>query len=289
MTRARRTAVGRSLISLFAVFGLALAGTGTSAAGTAAMPPSGVASAVESLRIPGTAWVLDEETRTTRVLADATVTDTDLARLRETAGDTDGGMRLERADGRLRPLVSGGDGVYSTGARCTAGVNVQSGTTYYFLTAGHCTSGLSTWYTGSALTTVIGPATASSFPVNDFGVVRYTNTTVPHPGTIGTVDITGAAYATIGQAVCMRGAVSGVRCGRVTGLNATVNYGGGSIVYGLIQTTICAQPGDSGAPLYAGDKVIGILSGGTGNCVSGGTSYFQPVQEALSVHGLSVY
>lgn len=75
----------------------------------------------------------------------------------------------------------------------------------------------------------------------------------------------------------------------VTALNATVNYGGGTIVSGLIQTSICAEPGDSGGPLYAGDKVVGILSGGTGNCTSGGTTYYQPIQEVLSAYGLSVY
>ncbi|NUR38944.1 MAG: trypsin-like serine protease, partial [Streptomyces sp.] len=112
---------------------------------------------------------------------------------------------------------------------------------------------------------------------------------VPHPGTIGTVDITGTATAYVGQSVCRRGATTGVRCGRVTGLNATVNYGSGEVVYGLIQTNICAEPGDSGGPLYAGDKVIGILSGGSGNCTSGGTTYYQPIQEALNAYGLSVY
>ena len=42
------------------------------------------------------------------------------------------------------------------------------------------------------------------------------------------------------------GSTTGTRTGRVTALNATVNYGGGDIVYGMIQTTVCAEPGDSG-------------------------------------------
>ncbi|MFE2045984.1 S1 family peptidase [Streptomyces sp. NPDC059477] len=278
--RARRNALSRCLLSLFVVAGLAVSGTAT-AARTA--PQDRVAAAVASLGIAGTAWVPDGDG--TRILADATVTAADLTRLRQ----LDGSVRLERVEGRLRPLLSGGDGIHASTARCTAGVNVRGGSEFYVITAGHCTRGATTWYTDPGLTTPIGPTTATSYPGNDFGLIRHTNPAVPRPGTIGAVDVTGAATGTIGLVVCHRGAVSGVRCGRITALNATVNYGGAEIVYGLIQTNICAEPGDSGAPLYAGDKVIGILSGGSGGCTTGGTGYYQPIQEALSLYGLSVY
>lgn len=289
---ARRTTNGRSqliayVLSLLGVAALTVSGTSATAA--PAVPTPGLASAVVALGIDGTAWTVDERSGRLRVLADSTVSDNELARLRRTAARFDGDLTLERLDGRLRTLLSGGDGIYAGGRRCTAGVNVQSGSTYYFVTAGHCTEGLPTWYTGAALDTAVGPTTGSSFPGNDFGVVRYANPAVPHPGTVGTVDVTGTASAYVGQRVCTRGATTGVRCGVVTALNATVNYGGGDIVTGLIQTNICAEPGDSGGPLYAGDKVIGILSGGSGNCTTGGTTYYQPIQEALSAYGLSVY
>ncbi|MEU9056203.1 S1 family peptidase [Streptomyces sp. NPDC048384] len=297
-TTPRRTTNRRSqligyALSLLGVAALTVSGTSATAA-TAAKPPtpssvSGPASAVTSLGIDGTAWTVDERSGKVRVLADSTVTDTELARLRHTVDRFAGAVTVERLDGRLRTLLSGGDGIHAAGRRCTAGVNVQSGSTYYFVTAGHCTADLPTWYTGAALDTVVGPTTGSSFPGNDFGVVRYANPAVPHPGTIGTVDVTGTASAYVGQRVCTRGATTGVRCGVVTALNMSVNYGGGDIVNGLIQTNICAEPGDSGGPLYAGDKVIGILSGGSGNCATGGTSYYQPIQEVLSAYGLSVY
>jgi hypothetical protein len=74
----------------------------------------------------------------------------------------------------------------------------------------------------------------------------------------------------------------------VTALNATVNYAEGS-VYGMIKTTVCAEGGDSGGALFAGSVALGLTSGGSGNCSSGGTTYFQPVTEALSVYGVSVY
>ncbi|WTV81384.1 S1 family peptidase [Streptomyces sp. NBC_00028] len=263
--------------------------TTTAVAEPSAASVTGAASAVASLDVAGTTWAVDEHTGGLRVLADATVSDADLARLRAATGRFTGAATLDRLDGHLRTLVSGGDGIYTSAWRCSAGVNVQSGTAYYFITAGHCTDGASTWYTSAALTTPIGSTVATSFPSDDFGIVRYSNTAVPHPGTIGTVDITRTTTAYVGQSVCRRGATTGVHCGRVTGLNATVNYGSGEVVYGLIQTNICAEPGDSGGPLYAGDKVIGILSGGSGNCTSGGTTYYQPIQEALNAYGLSVY
>lgn len=294
MFRTRRTTLRRSRLSTTVLGLLVLAavtgsGTGAAAAPVPGASVTGAAAAVASLEVAGTSWAVDERTGRLRVFADSTVSDTDLARLRQTTGRFTGAATLTRLDGRLRTLVSGGDGIYAAAWRCSAGVNVQSGSTYYFVTAGHCTDGAGTWFTSSAMTTAIGATTATSFPGDDFGIVRYTNAAVPHPGTIGTVDITGTATAYVGQAVCRRGATTGVHCGRVTAVNATVNYGGGDVVYGLIQTNICAEPGDSGGPLYAGDKVIGILSGGSGNCTSGGTTYYQPIQEALNAYGLSVY
>ena len=52
---------------------------------------------------------------------------------------------------------------------------------------------------------------------------------------------------------------------------------------------MCAEPGDSGGSLFAGTTKLGLTSGGSGNCQTGGTTYFQPVREALSVYGVSVY
>jgi streptogrisin B len=104
----------------------------------------------------------------------------------------------------------------------------------------------------------------------------------------GLKQIYGTGNAFVGQSVCRSGATTGVRCGTVTAINATVNYPGG-IVYGLIRTNICAEAGDSGGPLYTSSGLIlGILSGGSGNCTSGGVTYYQPIAEILAVYGLSI-
>jgi hypothetical protein len=49
------------------------------------------------------------------------------------------------------------------------------------------------------------------------------------------------------------------------------------------------RAGDGGGPLFSGTAALGITSGGSGNCTSGGTTFFQPVTEALSIHGAQVY
>ncbi|MEU0394128.1 S1 family peptidase [Streptomyces sp. NPDC006208] len=245
--------------------------------------------AVLEADVAGTAWHIDQATDTLVVTADSTVSKAEIARIRSEAGSNAGALRIERTPGTFSKLISGGDAVYATSWRCSLGFNVRSGSTYYFLTAGHCTDGAGTWYTNSSRTTSIGPTAGSSFPGNDYGIVRYTNTSLSHPGSVGSVDITSAANATVGMSVTRRGSTTGTRSGSVTGLNATVNYGGGDVVYGMIRTNVCAEPGDSGGPLYSGSRAIGLTSGGSGNCSSGGTTFFQPVTEALSAYGVSVY
>ncbi|MFE5487189.1 S1 family peptidase [Streptomyces sp. NPDC056527] len=246
--------------------------------------------AVLAADVAGTAWHVDQATNTLVVTADSTVSQAEIAKIKRQAGANAGAIRVERTPGKFNKLISGGDAVYATSWRCSLGFNVRdSAGNYYFLTAGHCTDGAGTWYSNSGRTTVLGSTSGSSFPTNDYGIVRYTNSSVTKSGTVGSVDITSAANATVGMSVTRRGSTTGTHSGSVTGLNATVNYGGGDIVYGMIRTNVCAEPGDSGGPLYSGSRAIGLTSGGSGNCSSGGTTFFQPVTEALSAYGVSVY
>ncbi|WP_327366518.1 S1 family peptidase [Streptomyces sp. NBC_01217] len=250
---------------------------------------SDASDAVLGADVAGTAWRVDPATGTLVVTADSTVSQAEIKQIKQSAGANAGALRIERTSGKFSKLLAGGDAIYAPGWRCSLGFNVRSGSTYYFLTAGHCTDGNPPWYTNSSNSTSIGPTVGSSFPTNDYGIVRYDNTSLAHPGTVGSVDITSAANATVGMSVTRRGSTTGIHSGTVTGLNATVNYGGGDIVYGMIQTNVCAEPGDSGGPLYSGSRAIGLTSGGSGNCSSGGTTFFQPVTEALSAYGVSVY
>jgi streptogrisin B len=247
-------------------------------------------SSVLKADIAGTAWAVDSKTDRVVVTVDSTVSKAEIAKIKEQAGANAGALTIKRTPGTFNKLISGGDAIYASSWRCSLGFNVRSGSTYYFLTAGHCTDGAGTWWSNSGRTTTLGTTAGSSFPTNDYGIVRYTNSSVTKSGTVGSVDITSAATPSVGTTVYRRGSTTGTRSGRVTALNATVNYGGGDIVYGMIQTTVCAEPGDSGGPLYSNSGIAyGLTSGGSGNCTSGGTTFFQPVVEALNAYGVSVY
>jgi streptogrisin D len=238
-----------------------------------------------NLTTPGTAFAVDPVSNQVVVTADSTVTGAKLAAVKATVAKLGDSARLETVAGKLSTFISGGDAIYVSGARCSLGFNVRSGSTYYFLTAGHCTNIGATWTNGS---TTLGTRYGTSFPGNDYGIVRYTNTTITKSGTVGSQDITSSGTPAVGATVYRRGSTTGVHSGRVTALNSTVNYAEGS-VSGLIRTTVCAQPGDSGGSLYSGTTALGLTSGGSGNCSSGGVTYFQPVVEPLSRYGVSVY
>jgi streptogrisin D len=238
-------------------------------------------------KVPGTAWAVDPTTDQVVLSVDSSVTGAKLVKVTDAAKALGDAVRISYVPGVFSERLSGGDAIYGGQYRCSLGFNVRSGSTYYFLTAGHCGNIASTWYSNSSHTSLLGYTADSYFPGNDFAIVQYATTGTP-PGTVGSQDITGAANPTVGETVSRRGSTTGVHSGRVTALNATVNYSEGTVT-GMIQTTVCAEGGDSGGPLYAGSTALGLTSGGSGNCTSGGTTFFQPVVEALNYYGVSVY
>ncbi|MFF9284246.1 S1 family peptidase [Streptomyces griseosporeus] len=240
--------------------------------------------------VPGTSWVTDPTTNKVVVTADRTVSDAEWAKLGKVVDGLGGVAELRRTKGEFKPFIAGGDAITGSGGRCSLGFNVVKGGQPYFLTAGHCTAAISAWSDSSGKQ--IGTNEVSSFPDNDYGLVKYT-AEVDHPSAVdlyngSTQTISGAAEATVGMKVTRSGSTTQVHNGTVTGLDATVNYGNGDIVNGLIQTDVCAEPGDSGGALFSGDKAIGLTSGGSGDCTSGGQTFFQPVSEALSATGAQI-
>jgi streptogrisin D len=242
----------------------------------------------QSATIAGTAWAVDPLTDQVVVSADKSVNAAKLAQLTSVTKNFGDAVRIERVAGTFSKKISGGDAIYGGQYRCSLGFNVRSGSTYYFLTAGHCGNIASSWYADSAHTILLGTTSGSSFPGNDYAIVKYSTSYTNHPGTVGSVDITSSGTPAVNQTVSRRGSTTGIHTGRVTALNATVNYAEGT-VNGLIKTTVCAEGGDSGGSLYGGSVAYGLTSGGSGNCSSGGTTFFQPVVEPLSVYGVSVY
>ncbi len=192
-------------------------------------------------------------------------------------------------------LISG-QLITSGAARCTLGFNARVGTTAYVLTAGQCTSVSGTW---SGVGGVIGPSVGSSFPGNDYGLIRVTSTSaIPTPlvdryASGADVTITGVATPAVGTSVCYSAAATGWRCGTISALNQTVCDAQGCVT-GLIRTSLCPGPGAAGAPVVTNPgsgttvRAVGLVAGGSGDCTSGGTTYVQPIGEALAAYGLTL-
>ncbi|MCH0541596.1 S1 family peptidase [Streptomyces sp. MUM 203J] len=257
-------------------------------------------SAVDGLRaaprVPGTAWAMDYAGNRVLVQADSTVSAADWSSLSRRAEQSGGVVHMERISGVLSARVNGAEPVFSSGGRCSAGFHVTDGRREFILTAGHCGPVGTAWSQDAGGSRPVGRTVAGRFPGGDFSLVDLSlaagagagspaNGTVVNVGGGRGIQITGAGEPVVGQEVFRSGATTGLRTGRVTALNATVNYPEGTVT-GLIRTTVCAEPGDSGGPLFAEGMALGVTSGGTGDCTDGGTTYFQPVTTAMEALGV---
>ncbi|MFE7384363.1 S1 family peptidase [Streptomyces zhihengii] len=242
--------------------------------------------------VPGTAWAVDPRTNRLVVTADRTVRGGSWDRLEAAVGALDAGTAdIKRSAGAFTLFLEGGDAIFGGGARCSLGFNVTTDAgAPGFLTAGHCGVAAAGWSeepNGAA----VGTVQAATFPGDgDFALVTYDDPATAPPSTVDlgngqTLDILGAGEAAVGLEVFRMGSTTGLRDGRVTGLDATVNYPEGTVT-GLVQTDVCAEPGDSGGALFTRDgTAIGLTSGGSGDCTSGGETFFQPVTTALAAVG----
>ena len=252
---------------------------------------SAMATLAQQAKIPGTAWEIDPRSDKVVVIADPTVTgarNTQLGKALSALGDK---VRLRHATTEFKPLINDGDAIWGPGVRCSLGFNVSKGGAPYFLTAGHCGNDADSW-SDTQGGSEVGSVVDSNFPGTDYALVKYDDAGSDHSSVVdlyngSTQAITHAAEATVGESVQRSGSTSGLHGGSVTGLDATVNYSEGS-VSGLIDTNVCAEPGDSGGALFDGSAAIGLTSGGSGDCSSGGETFFQPVTDALSAEGATL-
>ncbi|SDZ25406.1 streptogrisin C [Amycolatopsis xylanica] len=189
-------------------------------------------------------------------------------------------VRVETTNEKPVPLIDiiGGNAYTFGSGRCSIGFSVEGG----FVTAGHCGTA------GTRTSNPSGTVAASVFPGNDYAWVRADAGNTPR-GLVnrypGTVPVAGSQEAAIGASVCRSGSTTGWHCGTIQQKNASVTYPQGTVT-GLTRTNACAEPGDSGGSWLSGDQAQGVTSGGSGNCTSGGTFYFQPVSVILSTYGL---
>ncbi|KAA2253869.1 S1 family peptidase [Solihabitans fulvus] len=197
-------------------------------------------------------------------------------------------VRLVESTESPRPLydVRGGDAYYINGnERCSVGFSVNGG----FVSAGHCGTPGST--TAGVNQAAQGTFQASTFPGRDYSWVAVNSSWTPR-GVVndysgGEVTVAGSTESPVGSSVCRSGSTSGWHCGTVQEQNASVTYPEGT-VNSLTRTNACAEPGDSGGSWLTGQQAQGVTSGGSGDCTSGGTTYFQPVNPILAAYGLTL-
>jgi hypothetical protein len=180
------------------------------------------------------------------------------------------------------------------GPRCTAAFLArdpagQTPSFNYLLTAGHCGSTNTNVYRGN---TTIGYVSHSAFGPDDYASIALTRGDVwqPQPWAYtrsGPQPVNGGyTPLSIRQTVCMRGARTDYNCGQILAFNQTFTDGTHTVT-GLVKTSLCAIPGDSGAPVMVpnGNGVlgVGIVSSGsttsTGQCQN--VTYYEPLGKAL--------
>ncbi|MFF2305210.1 carbohydrate-binding protein [Streptomyces sp. NPDC058128] len=201
-------------------------------------------------------------------------------------------VRVVRTGQAPRPLydIRGGDAYYmGGGGRCSVGFAVTRGTTQGFATAGHC--GRAGTATSGFNQVAQGSFQGSVFPGNDMAWVaantNWTSTPYVKGSGGGNVQVTGSVLQPVGSSVCRSGSTTGWHCGTVQQHNTSVTYPEGTIS-GVTRTTVCAEPGDSGGSYISGSQAQGVTSGGSGNCSSGGTTFFQPLNPLLQTYGLTL-
>ncbi|MEU5694736.1 S1 family peptidase [Actinosynnema sp. NPDC020468] len=236
-----------------------------------------------------TGWRVDDEGNKVVVEVDRSTRDAAAEKFLSAAKALSPAVTVVEVTESPTPLYDtrGGDAYYiGSGSRCSIGFAVTGG----FVSAGHCgkSGNTTTGFNRAAQGTFRG----SSFPGNDYSWVATNSSWTSQPwvnrynGT--NVIIKGSTEAAVGASICRSGSTTNWRCGTVQQKNSTVNYPQGS-VSGLTRTNACAEPGDSGGSWVAGTgfgQAQGVTSGGSGNCSSGGTTYFQPVGEILSAYNL---
>ncbi|WP_399887537.1 carbohydrate-binding protein [Streptomyces sp. BBFR51] len=200
--------------------------------------------------------------------------------------------RVEARTERPRTFydLRGGEAYYiNNSSRCSIGFPITKGTQQGFATAGHC--GRAGSSTTGANRAAQGTFQGSIFPGRDMAWVATNSswTATPYVNGAGgqNVQVTGSTAAPVGSSVCRSGSTTGWHCGTIQQLNTSVTYPEGTISP-VTRTTVCAEPGDSGGSYISGSQAQGVTSGGSGDCRSGGETFFQPINALLQNYGLTL-
>ncbi|MFE1170135.1 S1 family peptidase [Nocardiopsis sp. NPDC058789] len=176
---------------------------------------------------------------------------------------------------------------YTMGGRCSVGFAATNAAGQPgFVTAGHCGR------VGTQVTIGNGRGVfeQSVFPGNDAAFVRGTSNftltnLVSRYNTGGYATVAGHNQAPIGSSVCRSGSTTGWHCGTIQARGQSVSYPEGTVT-NMTRTTVCAEPGDSGGSYISGTQAQGVTSGGSGNCRTGGTTFYQEVTPMVNSWGV---
>ncbi len=159
------------------------------------------------------------------------------------------------AQNRGNSLYGPGTPIYIGDSKmCTLGVaGTDAAGRKVGLTAGHCgepgeqVASADSWQLGPTGTVVASNAH------HDYSVIEFgSNTELTRSYNGVTVNQVGGAPATTGQQLCKQGVATGFTCGITWVDDRDVQF-----------SQVCASVGDSGGPVLVGDRLVGLVSGGS--------------------------
>ncbi|WP_369213268.1 S1 family peptidase [Streptomyces flavofungini] len=216
-------------------------------------------------------------------------------------------VKVVKGQEKLTPqaVIYPGSRMTFNGYLCSVGYGARDRNgKQYLVTAGHCVEDLPVLSYNNVR---FAKATNTRFAVGtrsvDMGIAAIDsgNSIATSVGTWGNgnpVAVQGSRRAASGAALCKSGQTTGWTCGKVKSYNVSVTYtdqngGPDTVVSGLGSSTVCTEGGDSGGAYISGNQAQGMTSGGPigqecSGVNSGGSSYFQPLDDALSYYGLTL-
>lgn len=175
--------------------------------------------------------------------------------------------------------------------RCTLGLSAIKNGVYYFITAGHCIDGWGTYtYQGGKSIGTNHFHTIQDYA--DIGLIKRSSTVGASNGMYkyqwnddSVQDYQShSSEISVGDGICMSGITSGFNCKKVTSTYASASANGQNYV-GFMRSDIDSEPGDSGAPYWYNDILMGVHQGGPSDSAATQYSIFTHISHAIRLGG----
>ncbi|MBY6681855.1 hypothetical protein HQ305_06810 [Rhodococcus sp. BP-149] len=148
------------------------------------------------------------------------------------------------------------------------------------LTAGHCGKVGSAVFTSAIPGRALGTLSASDLLI-DVGLITFDGSVLSAPDA-ASVSALAATAPAVGDTVCQVSPETGTNCSFVGGIDE---------IERRVLANYCSLPGDSGAPVYFNDKLVGMNLGNVGNRGDLGRNFDIPCEDAVSAvpHNFAFY